>query len=88
MESKSETSDRWVGVRFDDPVEVGSVDLMQYAHGNYRSWNAEVQWSDNGVVWTKVFEAELDGMGGDTAAWETVPSIPSEEASASGLDFF
>lgn len=58
---------------------------MQYAHENYRTYTAELHYSDDGEAWTYVDVADLQGEGVDEPHWEVVPSV---EKLGSMLDLF
>jgi len=84
LADKTESSNRWVGQQFEAPVRV-SAEVMQYAHDNYRTYTAELHYSDDGEAWTYVDVADLQGEGVDEPHWEVVPSV---EKSDSMLDLF
>lgn len=74
LESTTETSGRWLGVKFDHPV-IATAEVLQYSHSNYRSFVAELHYSDDGLAWHFKGVAELDGSDADDVSiWEAVPS--------------
>lgn len=84
LADKAESSSRWIGAAFKDPVEVVSVQVMQYAHENYRTYTAELHFSDDAKTWTYADVGDLQGDGVEQADWETIPSTHSSD----NLDFF
>lgn len=78
--------DRWLGVKFPEPKNLSAAEVRQYPHDNYRSFAAELQFSDDGSDWHTYQIADLTGgeeLDG-SPKWERVPAFAKVES----LDFF
>lgn len=85
--TKTESENRWLGVQFDHATSVVAVEIKQYPHDNYKSFYAELQYSDDdGHTWTTSESGDLSGeqMDDGSPVWERIP--PDEKYEQ--LNFF